>query len=297
MMKTRKQWREALTKQSTEQEPEAGSINHWSRLSDEMVLFIFRLLPQEDLVTVSLINKKFRDLSRDASLWTELTLGYEDIKRSEDSCRKLVDRCTKLTKLKITSESASFKRSVDIIMSVVIRAKKSLKSLVIDSSIRKWTDVALERFGELKELRSISVTIEDLRNYHKGRLQLTKLDHLEELCVKRGEKGYFATRWYDDRRNVLQQFKKLKKVDIWFADANIVAALTRNNPNLEVLRLQHWRVQEGTHWFKYQFVDHHLLHKLRSKYPGIDIERSTYTTIHRRRMGYDMLIITGYDEE
>ena len=297
MMKTRKQWREALTKQSTEQEPEAGSINHWSRLSDEMVLFIFRLLPQEDLVTVSLINKKFRDLSRDASLWTELTLGYEDIKRSEDSCRKLVDRCTKLTKLKITSESANFKRSVDIVMSVVIRAKKSLKSLVIDSSIRKWTDVALERFGELKELRSISVTIEDLRNYHKGRLQLTKLDHLEELCVKRGEKGYFATRWYDDRRNVLQQFKKLKKVDIWFADANIVAALTRNNPNLEVLRLQHWRVQEGTHWFKYQFVDHHLLHKLRSKYPGIDIERSTYTTIHRRRMGYDMLIITGYDEE
>ena len=297
MMKTRKQWREALTKQSTEQEPEAGSINHWSQLPDEMVLFIFRLLPQEDLVTVSLINKKFRDLSRDARLWTELTLGYEDIKRSEDSCRKLVDRCTKLTKLKITSESASFKRSVDIIMSVVIRAKKSLKSLVIDSSIRKWTDVALERFGELKELRSISVTIEDLRNYHKGRLQLTKLDHLEELCVKRGEKGYFATRWYDDRRNVLQQFKKLKKVDIWFADANIVAALTRNNPNLEVLRLQHWRVQEGTHWFKYQFADHHLLNKLRSKYPGIDIERSTYTTIHRRWMGYDMLIITGYDEE
>ena len=294
MMKTRKQRREALTKQSTDQEPKAGSINHWSQLSDEMVLLIFRLLPHEDLVTASLVNKKFRDLSRDASLWTELTLGYEDIKRSEDSCRKLVDRCTKLTKLKITSESACFKRSVDVIMSVIVRAQKSLKSLVIDSSIRKWTDVALERFGELKELRSISVTIDDLRNYHKGLKQLAKLDQLEELCVKRGLIGSFTTPWYDDRRNVLQQFEKLKKVEIWFADTNIVAALTRNNPNLEVLRLQYWR-EKGTHltenYFKYQSVNHHPLHELRIKYPGIHIERSTYTTVLRR------ILMTGYDEE
>lgn len=284
MMKTRKQRREALTKQSTDQEPEAGSINHWSRLSDEMVLFIFRLLPQEDLVTVSLINKKFRDLSRDASLWTELTLGYEDIKRSEDSCRKLVDRCTKLTKLKITSKSACLKRS-DIIMSVIVRAKKSLKSLVMDSSIRKWTDFVLERFGELKELRSISMTIDNWTTYHNALKQLAKLDNLEDLCVKRGEKGYFTTRWYDDKRNVLQQFKKLKKVDIWFADANIVAALTRNNQNLEVLRLQQWRVKANNQ-YQYRFVDINLLHKLGSKYPGIDIGRSyrTYRTIHRKRM-------------
>ena len=42
-----------------------------------MVLFILRLLPQKDLVTVSKINKKLRDLTRDDSLWTELTLAYE----------------------------------------------------------------------------------------------------------------------------------------------------------------------------------------------------------------------------
>ena len=50
------------------------NINHWPRLSNELVLIIFSHLPLKDLVSVSLINKKFRDLSRDDSLWTELTL-------------------------------------------------------------------------------------------------------------------------------------------------------------------------------------------------------------------------------
>ena len=75
-------------------------INHRPRLSDEIVIFILRLFPKKDLVTVSRINKKFRDLSRDDSLWTELTLDWGDIKQSADSCQKLVERCKKMTSLK-----------------------------------------------------------------------------------------------------------------------------------------------------------------------------------------------------
>ena len=56
----------------------ALSTNHWLRLSDEMVLLVFRQLPQKELVTISLVSKRFRDLSRDDSLWTELTLDYKD---------------------------------------------------------------------------------------------------------------------------------------------------------------------------------------------------------------------------
>ena len=83
----------------------ASNINHWPRLSDEMVLMILSHLPLKDLVMVSLINKKFRDLSRDDSLWTELTLDYEDIKNKTESCRKLVERCKKLASLKISNQS------------------------------------------------------------------------------------------------------------------------------------------------------------------------------------------------
>ena len=52
------------------------SIDHWPRLSNEIVILILHHLPQKDIVTVSMINKRFRDLSRDKSLWTrtELTL-------------------------------------------------------------------------------------------------------------------------------------------------------------------------------------------------------------------------------
>ena len=76
---------------------QGSGINHWLRLSDEMALYILHHLPQESLMTVSLINKKFRDLSRDDSLWKELTIEYEDIKHNEESCGDLVHRCKKLT--------------------------------------------------------------------------------------------------------------------------------------------------------------------------------------------------------
>ena len=246
-------------------------INHWCRLSDEMALFILRMLPHEDLITVSFLNKKFRDLSRDASLWS--TLAYEDIKLNADIYRNLVKRCKKLTRLEITSATSNRKSSVNIIMSVVVRTRKSLESLVFDSSIRMWTDDALKRLVKMKELRSISMTI-DLSNYQKLLQHLAKLDQLEELCVKTRKEYYDDNnlRYDDESKNEWKKFKKLKKVDITVADASIVAALTSNNPKLEVLRLQYWR-----DWgLDYRLIDNLLLLRLRSEYPGINIERSTY---------------------
>ena len=81
---------------ASDADQESG-INHWLSLSDEMALYILRHLPQQSLKTVSLVNKKFRDLSRDDSLWKELTIDYEDIKHNEESCGELVHRCKELT--------------------------------------------------------------------------------------------------------------------------------------------------------------------------------------------------------
>ena len=243
--------------------------NHWSRLSDEVILSIFRLLPQKDLVTVSVMNKKFRDLSRDVSLWTKLTLDYEDIKRSADSCRKLVDRCMKLASLKITNKSRNLKALN--IMSVVIRAKKSLKSLYVDESIRKWSNVAMEKLFQLKELKSLSATFASNNDYNKLH-QLTKLDQLEMLCVRNrmgNARGRTPT-WVMEK--VLPHFKKLKKVDIEVADATIVAVLTSNSPNLEVLCLQHWKSPGNFP----KVVSDADLHILSNMYPRINFEISNY---------------------
>ena len=53
-------------KQMTEAsvDDKGSGINHWLRLSDEMALYILRHLPQTSLKTVSLVNKKLRDLSQ-----------------------------------------------------------------------------------------------------------------------------------------------------------------------------------------------------------------------------------------
>ena len=110
-------------------------INHWPCLSPEIALFILSHLPLEDLVKVSEVSKTFRDLSRDGSLWTELNLDYGDIKLKAESCRKLVERCKKLAILKISNKIAFHDPQINIMaMTVVIRAKDTLKRLEIDSS-------------------------------------------------------------------------------------------------------------------------------------------------------------------
>ena len=154
-----------------------------------------------------MINKRFRDLSRDDSLWTELCLDYQDIKLHADSFRKLVERCKKIERLQITNNSRDY-RPLNI-MSVVIRAKKSLKVLNVDSSIRKWTAAAMEKLGQMKELKSISMTLDAM--YQPKDPKFPRLGQLEVLClhITGGTYSIGPCLW-----NVLLHFKKLKKVDL-----------------------------------------------------------------------------------
>jgi len=243
--------------------------NYWLCLSDEMVLFILRHLPQKDLVTVSLVNKKFRDLSRDDSLWTRLTLDYQDIKQAADSCRKLVERCKKLETLEITNESRD-QRSLNI-MSVVYRAKKSLKRLDVHSSIQKWTDAALAKLGEMEELKGITMSLNAHYQNPNGKRQFPKLDHLEDLCIHIHKR--FGSPML---KKVLQHLTKLKKVDIWIADEGTLADLIKNNPDLKELRLHCLLSSSPIAGILGPLsvfpVSGNHLQRLRSMYPEIDIK-------------------------
>jgi len=262
-------------------EEDDSPIDHWSRLSDEMVLFILRFLPLKDLVKVSLINKRMRKLSRDDSLWTELTLDYEDIKLSADSCRRLVERCKKLARLKITNKN-DHQNPLNI-MSVVIRAKDRLKVLEIDRSIHKWTDVALSKLGQMKELRRIALKFDfvDDENAKHGMQQLNKLHQLEVLCVR--TRLWKAMMMMMSNELQFQHFKKLKEVDILFASANFVAVLRSNNPDLKVLRLLFWRKSNADGTLTNRYISNDAqLDVIRSECPGIDIKRSYYSVLRRR---------------
>ena len=250
---------------------ETGSdTNYRTRLSDEIVLLILSKLSHKDLVTVSFINKKFRDLSRDDSLWTELSLDYQDIKLHADSCRKLVERCKKIESLQITNNSRDY-RPLNI-MTVVIRAKKSLKSLKVDSSIQKWTPAAMVKLGQMEELKSITMTFDPTyqKPYGAGVIQFPRLDQLEVLCVHTSRNIYSG--YSGSSMSTLKDLKKLKKVDMCSADERLLAKVIENNPDLKELSLNVLRLfpvgfQSG---FLVRVSGIHL-QRLRSTYPQIDI--------------------------
>ena len=181
-----------------------------------------------------MINRRFRDLSRDKSLWKELTLDYDNIRYSAASCRKLVGRCKKLQTLKITNKSRD-SRPLNI-MSVVIRAMKSLKSLDVDYSLDKWTDAAMSKLVQMKGLKNIRCAFYTRYPEHpQGLSKLAQLDQLEVFEIKVRTDAY--GRAFPVMKNVFQQLKQLKIVDLVSANSEMVVALARNNPGLKKLKV------------------------------------------------------------
>ena len=110
-----------------------------------------------------------------------------------------------------------------------------------------------------------------------GMQHLIKLPQLEVLCV-RMRVGKAICRGCRD----LQHFKKLKEVDIEIASANIVTRLRKYNPDFKVLRLQYWRKRNADGTSTYLHISNDAeLDVIRSKCPGIDIQRSYYLILRR----------------
>ena len=212
----------------------------WPILSDEVVLIILRLLPQKDLVTVSLVNRRFRYLSKDPSLWTELILDVKNIKQNAESCRKLVDRCEKLASLYITNISG-YSSKLNI-MTVVIRAKESLKSLKVHHSMAEWTPAAVAKLGSLKNLTRLSLSFNSdskSANSYVGAEMLEELKNLDQLevltlVIRNYHSGYVKS--FEVLERVFQQLKKLKEVKLYPGcyGENLVISLAENNPDLKV---------------------------------------------------------------
>ena len=218
------------------------SINHWPRLSDEMVLIILRHLPLKDLVKVSEVSKKFRDLSRDDSLWTELTLDYRRIELKAESRRKLVERCKKLAILKISNKVAIIPKINIMTMTVVIRAKDTLKRLEIDSSKQTWTPAAMTKLGQLKNLTCLTMNFntEELAGA-KLLEELARLEKLEvlKLRISNNTSVHPRTDSLPAMKTVFEKLKKLKDVEISLPDfdVSLVVTLGKNNPDLTGLHL------------------------------------------------------------
>lgn len=54
---------------------EASSTDHFSKLSDEMILQVFKWLPKKTLMKCSLVNRRFHRLTQDETLWARMDLA------------------------------------------------------------------------------------------------------------------------------------------------------------------------------------------------------------------------------
>ncbi|KAJ1522141.1 hypothetical protein ONE63_002452 [Megalurothrips usitatus] len=53
--------------------------DHFSKLSDEIVLSVFRWLPKKTLKQCALVSRRWRNIARDEELWTRLDLGTKTL--------------------------------------------------------------------------------------------------------------------------------------------------------------------------------------------------------------------------
>ncbi|XP_055927869.1 S-phase kinase-associated protein 2-like isoform X1 [Argiope bruennichi] len=59
--------------------PQPSGIDYFSKLSDEIILYIFQWLPKTTIVKCSAVCKRWRDLSYDESLWKRYDYGRKKI--------------------------------------------------------------------------------------------------------------------------------------------------------------------------------------------------------------------------
>ena len=209
-------------------------------LPRELQLHILGLLSVSELMQLSQTCRRLKDLARDPSLWRKLTLTYNMIKNNTVACRDHVSRCSNLQELFITVKERSIRS--DKIMSVVMRAKDSLRSFDISHNYPGLardpglSNSSVKKFAKITQLRKLSLSGVNIRP--DGMTELGKLTELTTLKVM-GLGIYDFEEWYPDIVNLFGDLKKLEQVKISigpgpFSD-KIVESLVTNNPSLSHL--------------------------------------------------------------
>lgn len=71
--------------------------DHFGKLSDEMILHIFRCLPKKALIRCSQVSKRFNQISLDETLWTRLDLSCKSLR--DGALGRVISRGTVILRL------------------------------------------------------------------------------------------------------------------------------------------------------------------------------------------------------
>ena len=208
----------------------------------ELLLQIFGHLSYTELSRVSLTCRRLKDVSRDPALWRKVTLEYEWIKNSTQACRDHVSRCTSLKEIAITGKNLGMHGGPAVgggmatsvkVMSVILKAKRTLTSIILSSSL---SNPSLQKISKMTQLRKLAFDGEQVKA--DGIANLASLTELRSLKLPNRRVTLSELEAYlKELVNLFVHLKKLEEVDIKMnrLSDEVVESLVVNNPNLRHL--------------------------------------------------------------
>ena len=217
----------------------SGQTRSLLTMPKEILVIIFGLLKESDLLRISTTCHHLKDVSRDPSLWKKVTLTYEKIQNKNEACRNHVSRCTSLREIFITGEEKEIRS--DKIMTVLTKAKDTLTSINLSPNFAGLSKSSIERISDMTQLTHLAVGGDKVGP--EGLAALARLTELRSLKVQ----GIRSRNFVGSSTNILSMalvnlfstLKKLEEVEIKrnknYPSDLVVKSLVDNNPNLHHL--------------------------------------------------------------
>ena len=214
------------------------SIMNILTIPKELQVHILGFLPVPDRLRVSETCHLLKDVARDPSLWKKLALRDLMIWDNNKSCRDHVARCSSLKELVISSPHTLQGRirsdmiPSDKIMNVVLKAKRSIKTLSIANF--KLSNSSFKQIGQLTHLTKLDIDAVNIKS--DGIAILANLSELKSLKMKNLQLCTLD--------NLVDFFSILRKLEVVVLQGyhqlndEVIESLVINNPNLYHLNIK-----------------------------------------------------------
>eukprot|EP00092_Neocalanus_flemingeri_P036684 GFUD01039939.1.p1 GENE.GFUD01039939.1~~GFUD01039939.1.p1 ORF type:complete len:363 (-),score=105.40 GFUD01039939.1:18-1106(-) len=222
--------------------PDPENASHHQTVPDEVWISILSFLPPFSLCSMSKTSHRFNCLSRDPTLWTNLTIDWQSIKNHTTSVEGIINRSTRIKSMTVRNRTFEQVNSPQIVM-IVKKANSTLTSLTFspdwDSAEIGTMEItlgnnAIAKLGTMTNLTSLELAGDWIKT--AGIKAISNLVKLEKLKMPGAEQ---VTPNY--MKDLFSQLTNLKLVDISDckkgASDMVVTALAQNNPHLEYLDL------------------------------------------------------------
>ncbi|KAH8292147.1 hypothetical protein KR054_006317 [Drosophila jambulina] len=175
-----------------------SGINYFDRLSDEILLGIFKWLPKKALLRMATVSRRFNRCSRDETLWTRLDLGLrtfrpgalEQIMRRGVQVLRLAQ--TTVQEPAFTPSATGFRSRLQYLdLSMAAISTGSLRTLL--SQCRQLKKISLEsteldddicaEIAKNKSLEAVNLTMASGLTANSVRLMMESLTNLSSLNI------------------------------------------------------------------------------------------------------------------